>query len=170
MIDQGKTNAFIAFLTKLGTDENRAALATFRKGLGKESGSSMDMYRYLGPFLYEKITPWEEKSIFLTASLFALNPEHGGTGNMGSVFKRISLSTGSESIEKRFVALLESHPDDLADRLRHAVALSKSKGVPIDWNNLYQDIRHWSNPSGFVQKNWARAYWGYVKNENEGVR
>jgi CRISPR system Cascade subunit CasB len=65
-----------------------------------------------------------------------------------------------EAVERRFVALLNAHPEDLDKHLRHAVSLLKAHEIPVDWLRLLGDLRGWGNPERYVQRNWARAFWG----------
>jgi len=64
------------------------------------------------------------------------------------------------AVERRFTALLTAHPDDLPFFLRQAIGFLKSKEVPVDWHQLFVDMLAWGHPSGYVQKQWARAFWG----------
>jgi CRISPR system Cascade subunit CasB len=63
-------------------------------------------------------------------------------------------------VERRFVALLNCHQDDLDHHLRQAVSLLKSKDAPVDWAELLKDIQRWDNDDRLVQRRWARAFWG----------
>jgi CRISPR system Cascade subunit CasB len=67
---------------------------------------------------------------------------------------------GSASVERRFTALLDCHADELPGHLRHAVSLLKSKGVPVDWRVLLADVQWWGHGDRFVQREWAREFWG----------
>ena len=64
------------------------------------------------------------------------------------------------AIERRFVALLAAHPDDLALYLRQAISYLRSKEVPVNWQQLLVDLQAWSHPDQYVQKRWVRAFWG----------
>jgi CRISPR system Cascade subunit CasB len=62
-------------------------------------------------------------------------------------------------MEARFVALLNAHPDDLDDHLRHAVSLLKAYERPLDWFRLFDDLLRWDHPDGHVQLRWARDFY-----------
>jgi CRISPR system Cascade subunit CasB len=152
---------FVAFLENLR--EDRAALAALRRGLGQPPGTEPQMYRYVEPFLHENNRHYLEEPYYLIASLFAYHPEPGGSGNMGNHFALTldhSPNADNTAIERRFVALLAAHPDDLHFYLRQAVSFLRSKDKPINWEQLLWALRHWDNPKRFVQHNWARAFWG----------
>lgn len=146
---------FIDHLEALRKQDNRGALAALRRGLGNPPGSV--------PAVYPQILPWAprnrqaEDACYIVGSLFALHPEPGGNGNIGTVFAMVK--ERNESLEKRFVALLNCHRDDLPNHLRQAVSLLKSKDIPINWRRLLKDILSWDHEDRFVQQQWAREFW-----------
>jgi CRISPR system Cascade subunit CasB len=182
-LDQGsvvraRDRRFVAALERLvpraepGREQrgDRAALAALRRAAGKPPGSVPDaypaVYRALGE---EALPPWEEEPYFIVASLFALYPEGSwpsdaasGARNLGASFARLAERTASGSIEQRFQALLDSHREALVEHLRHAVSLCRAHGVPVDWVELLDDVRHWESDSRRVQRKWARTFWGEV--------
>jgi len=150
--------------------EHRATLATLRRGLGREAGTVTEMYQYIGPLLPTDARPHEEDAYFLVAALFALHPHHwppnegGPRNNFGASFRRLRQDEGStESIEKRFVALLDASGETLAHHLRHAISLMRAHEAPVNYLLLLQDIQHWSSEERRVQRGWARAYWGSME-------
>jgi len=150
---------------------NRAALAALRRGLGKSLGEDFEAYRYVGRILVASRRQ-DEEARYLVATLFALHPVSWTDDpaaprrtNLGASFRVLASQTEAEradsrSIERRFVALLNCHADDLATHLRHAVSLLKSQNVPIDWAQLLEDVRGWSRWGERIRSEWARAYWG----------
>jgi len=162
----GHTHAFVEQLQRLAEREDRAALAELRRGLGRAPGEAVGMYRYVVPFVPLDAPPWEERAYYLIASLFALHQgswnhdeAHRDSRNFGASFRRLADQSGSESIEKRFVALLNAEPAELPNHLRQGVRLLKAHDVPVDWLQLLRDVRGWGHPEGRVRRNWARAYW-----------
>jgi len=156
---------FIASLENLRDSKDRAALARLRRGLGKEMGVP-EMYRYIYPFLHERR---QERYCFLVASLFGLHSDRAKRGvSFGAVFREIwKKFKESESIEKRFTNLLSADPAELGEHLRHAVSLAKSKGVPVDYYRLFFHIKMWDHPDRFVQRDWARDFWGNERQQTE---
>lgn len=149
---------FVTHLEGLARREDRGALAKLRRGAGRALGGAVDTLPLIVPFL-----PSDDRtagSYFVVASLFGLHPESGGSGNFGDAFRRLG---DHESAQKRFVALLNAHADDVAEHLRRAVALARSANVAIDYRRLLRDLTHWSHPDRFVQLAWARSYWGHAE-------
>ncbi len=146
---------FVAHLEALQKQENRGALAELRRGLGSSPGTVPLMYPQILPWVPSG--KWAEDTAYIVGSLFALHPDPGGAGNMGTAFAMVK--DPSDSLEKRFVALLNCHRDDLPNHLRQAVSLLKSKDVPINWRRLLKDILSWDHEDRFVQQQWAREFW-----------
>lgn len=163
-----KTYPFIDYLTDLAQREDRGALAALRRGLGHPPGTTFEMYPYVSPWLPNDAPRWREDAYFLTASLFALHPAAGGSGNMGSHFAGTrDKDSDNTAVERRFANLLAAHQEDLPVHMRQAVSYLRSKEMPINWHRLFTDIQQWGHPSGYVQKEWARAFWG-KPNQAEG--
>jgi CRISPR system Cascade subunit CasB len=80
--------------------------------------------------------------------------------NLGASLARLKTPDTGPSLETKFTALLKSHRDDLPVHLRHAVGLLKSKGVAVDWERLWRDLRWWDREDGRVQRGWAKSFWG----------
>jgi CRISPR system Cascade subunit CasB len=174
--------AFVKHLVSLHENENRAALAVLRRGLGKPLGSSAEVWRYVATWT-RNLPNWRADCYYLVASLFALHPDsvwpeselhrRRRPPNLGDSFKRLedqqhrgqpaTADKGQDHaspMERRFVALLNCHWDDLDKHLRQAVSLLKSKEVPVNWAQLLRDIQGWDHDDHPVQRRWARAFWG----------
>jgi CRISPR system Cascade subunit CasB len=158
---------FIRYLQDFVKKDDRAPLAALRRGLGKEPAEASDMYPYVVRWLPPGAAPWEENAYYLIAALFALHqgswPEGDGASretNLGASLRRLAGRSESAGVEPRFVALLNSHVDDLPEHLRRVVALLKAYEVPVDWAQLLRDVQEWNLPRRRVQRAWARAYWG----------
>ncbi len=153
---------FVNMLKRLNNPDNpnRGALAALRRGLGRPFGEAADMYPIVVPFLPDKIYRKEERIFYLIGALFAWHPSDMKKGNLGDSLKMLAAERGeSESLERRFIALLNCHTDDLPGHLRQNVGLLKSGDIPINWIQLFKDILKWDHPDKFVQKRWAKSFW-----------
>lgn len=170
-MSEKKEHYFITYLQSLVEKDDRGALASLRRGLGQDPGSTPEMYRYVVPLLPENPPPWQEKSFYLIAALFASHPKITNKGNLGNHLANARSEGNEEALERRFTALLSAHPDDLPDYLRQTISLLKSnqKEIPINWNQLLSDLQWWSHPEygDRVRKNWATAFWGYRQTSSE---
>ena len=156
------------WLAKLVAD--RGAMANLRRGLGKPPGTVHQMDRNILPFLSGE----PEKPYYLVAALFAgwhqgkdsvvtNPPDNLGKSLKAIVEKEVKEGRKREDVEdrleKRLVALLNCHRDDLPQHLRQVVGLLRSKEVAINWAQLLHDIRGWNWESRAVQRAWARGFW-----------
>jgi CRISPR system Cascade subunit CasB len=156
-----KQYSFITYLEGLRDREDRGALAALRRGLGQSPGSTPEMYRYVVRWVPADAAPYREASYYLAAALFASHPAPGGNGNLGAAFRSsLQADQDAAAVERRFVALLAAHRDDLAFYLRQAISYLRAKEVPVDWHQLFGDLLAWPHQDGYVQKRWARAFWG----------
>jgi CRISPR system Cascade subunit CasB len=161
---------FISYLEKFVRDENRAALAHLRRGLGKDSSTATEMFPYISGWT-ANLSRRDENAYFLVASLTGLYPTNSWKSeekfnNLGKSLSFLNTDE-SKSIEKRFVALLNSDEEDLPNHLRQIISLLKSKEKPINWLQLLKDIKNWFHEDRFVQRNWAKGFWGNTSTNTE---
>lgn len=153
---------FIGYLLGLAREgqEDRGALADLRSGLGKEPGEMARVHGHVVPHLPEK--DYNDRWYYVTATLFGSFPKHRTRLSLGAAFRPVAFPPGEpkkDSMEARFIALLNAHPDDLDGHLRHTVSLLKSNEQPLDWYRLFVDLLQWDHPDGHVQLKWARDFY-----------
>ncbi len=159
MSSERELHPFVQYLLTLS--EERAALAALRRGLGRPPGTVPEMFPYVVPWLPAQVHPNEETAYYTLAALFALHPNHTGQGNLGDHLARAATQGNREAVERRFVALLSAHPDDLPEYLRQTVSFLKAQEVPINWDALFYALRYWEHPEygDRIRREWARAFW-----------
>jgi len=164
---------FIAHLENLVRDKDRGALAALRRGLGKPPGTAREMDRYVLPYLPHSASEKQENACYLVGALFAYWHQGKDTigpnlpANIGTSLRALveretaeggSRDDAEKRVEKRLVALLNCHQDDLPDHLRHTIGLLKSKEIPINWLQLLNDVQNWQRESRDVQHRRARQF------------
>lgn len=154
----------INYLFRMVQSENRGGLAELRRGAGKGPNYPPQTLKHVYPFLGKDISSIYERALLITATLFGLYPETRDPNcNMGDVFFKIMQQSGSDSVEKRFIALLDADPDEIENHLRHAVSLARSKEIPIGWSRLLKDLTfrlsRYENQRNRVNREWARGFW-----------
>lgn len=153
-----KQSPLVSFLMK--QKEDRAMLAALRRGLGQAPGTVADMFPIVIPFISDKAYADEEWSAYQVAALFALHPLNSSEGNMGNHLKKLeSPSDESSPTERRFTQMLRLRRESLDARLRQHIQLLKANQIPVNWHQLHYDLRYWSHPDRFVQRQWAEAFW-----------
>lgn len=160
---------FASYLERVAEREDRAALAHLRRGLGKPPGTAPEMFPIIVPWTHG-MREWDADMYYLVGALFGSHPMNTDEGNFGDTCRVVharrradrgaSAEDEVDSLERRFVALLNAHPDDLQWHLRHAVDLAEGEEVPVNWAALLYDLSYWTHPDRFVQRRWANSYWG----------
>lgn len=153
---------FISYLENRASD--RATMAALRRGLGAQPGDpeTAGMFPFVVPFVRD----WNEKDIYMIAALFALHPSSTRVGNMGDHMRRLDLTQENDATERRFVQLLRMRRDTLEPRLRQQISILKSNDIAVNWHQLIHDVGYWNHPNHFVQRRWARSFWGHTQSES----
>jgi len=163
---------FVNHLCSIVESGNRAALAELRRGLGKPPGSVAEMHRYVVPWFGESMHRNEQDAYYILAALFAQHPKNGD--EMRSIGHTLRIagaqSESMDGTERRFVAMLNAHEEELDGHLRHAVSLAKAKSVPINYSQLLMHLRHWTHPDQWVQRNWASDFWAAPSQTDENEK
>lgn len=159
---QPAKHPYIEFLKNLAAQNDRGALASLRRGLGRAPGSAPEMFRYVVPFLPANPARSQEAAYYVVGALFAFHPKFCEEGNLGSHLARARDDNNADALERRFTVLLASHPEDLPDHLRQAISFLKSKDIAVNWEQLLRDLQNWDHPDwrAAVQKRWAGNFWG----------
>ncbi len=151
---------FVKYLTEQ-VATNRAARAGLRRALGRTPGEAPEAFHYVVPWLPNPCSDRVESIYYQIASLFALHPKHAVDGNMGDHLRELAGEDdrAKERLERRLVAVLRAHPDDLPEHLRRLVGILKAKDRPINWHTLMGDMLAWESDTHYAQKRWARSFW-----------
>lgn len=157
---------FVNALQQLVEREDRGTLAALRRGLGKEPGTVAEMHPFVLRWMPSTTTAWQERDWYLVASLFAIHQRNwppaadGRAANFGTSFAQLGQKTDSGSVERRFVALLNADREDMPQHLRHAVSLLGSHDIRVNFAELLRDLGRWDHDSRWIQRKWARSFWG----------
>lgn len=165
------------FITTL-KELDRGDLAVLRRNAGMSMSESRGALGLFYSLLPANLGPSEE-IYFLVATLFPWNQREGGEGDFGRSMAIVRSRGASESLDRRMTILLDAdfdwvdhtrfRPGELGFRLRQSVKLMASKEVAVDWQTLLRHLLQWSNPEKWVQKEWARSYFGVSLDPNEEV-
>lgn len=79
-------------------------------------------------------------------------------------------SEGANTLERRMINVLdETWSDDslLITHLNRLITMLSAKRSAIDGAQLLYDLEHWNHPNRFVQRSWARTFFGYEMKEED---
>ena len=164
---------FIRYLEAYCKEENRGVLAILRRSLGIIPESDVRVFPIVYPGIkIAELNQFQEKTAFMIAALYAFY--HSGSReiitnkelywNFGDSFRLLVTNKNEiKSIEHRFMALLNSHEDDLIQHLKKNMSLLKSKKVFVNWAELAEAIQYWAHPDKFIQIKWAQSFYSSKK-------
>ncbi len=154
---------FLDVLAEYVRRDDRGALADLRHGFSRATE-----YR-----TWPHIANWcdlandRERRIWTTvAAGFATHGKSVRGGNMGTTLRRIALSDAEgkkpddalTTFDARFRRLLTcSSAEEVCDHLVGVIRAAERKDAPIDFEQLYTDLRYWGDK---VRVRWASCYWG----------
>jgi len=165
---------FLEWLEALkGKKAWRPARAALRRSLAFPPGAYPKAMPYVEPFIWEADRERNEQeahyleereAYYLVAALYALKD---GAHQKGRTLARAlrEKARKSNSVEKRFQALLDADRDQIAFRLRQAVALVEGG---LDFAQLLADLVKWFDFKGlWVRARWAKEFYGTEASEEE---
>lgn len=106
---------------------------------------------------------WSRVPVQTVCAAFATHPDgHAKNGNIGTTMRKIAGENkeGLASFEGRFRRLISCDTQaELCNRLPSVIRAAKSKGIPVNYKQLYCDICWWEGEYPPKLK-WADAFWG----------
>lgn len=152
-------SGFIAWLEKLNASDSKVR-AVLRRSLAFDPGQHIPAFPYVEPFLKGEESGRRRNIHYLVAGLWAAHWREGRTGAVHSLAQASAthqIKSGSASIERRFISLLDADREQLPHRLRQMIALLADQ--PIDFDALLDDLLRWNNESKRIQNTWARDFY-----------
>jgi CRISPR system Cascade subunit CasB len=149
----------IARLEQLNEDD-RKVRAVLQRSLAFDLGTYVPAYSYVEPFVAKEDSTRSREILYLVAGLWAAHWKAGRGGQRITIASACALyarQTGSLSIERRFIALLDADEAQLPHRLRQMIALLKE--YPLDFERLLNDLLYWNSAEKHVQNRWAREFY-----------
>jgi len=160
-----RAEAFIKHLRRLADPNtgDTGAIAALRRSLAFDPGTYAKSFPYVEPFTHGD--GWQRKTLYLVAGLYAEHKKHQIGRSFARVLAGLKQEKGSESLERRFLALLDADEDQIAYRLRQNVRLASEHA--FDWVKFTRDLMSWFHPDRYVQVKWARDYFGGLEDFEE---
>jgi CRISPR system Cascade subunit CasB len=150
---------FITHLTRL-QEQDRRAIAVLRRSLSFPPGRYPPAYPYVERFVgadRHEADPFR-LALYLVAGLFALHP-HNAPCRLATSLGELKLRRDSDSIEKRFIALLGADSDNLEQYLHQIVTLLAADDCGLDYVALLSDLPYWLNPNATERRDQIRQHW-----------
>ncbi|HQO63479.1 MAG TPA: type I-E CRISPR-associated protein Cse2/CasB [Syntrophorhabdus sp.] len=160
-------NGFIEWLEALNEKDTKVK-AVLRRSLAFEPGAFVPAYPYVEPFVKDEVNSWRREMYYLVAGLWAAHWRYGQRGqpmSLGKACAGYQTRSGSASIERRFINMLDADPDQLPHRLRQMIALLKDWA--IDFDDLLKRLLFWHDDRKRTQNAWARDFYRNIDHEME---
>ncbi|MFQ5510031.1 MAG: type I-E CRISPR-associated protein Cse2/CasB [Leptospirillia bacterium] len=152
-------SGFIERLEALSAGDSKVR-AVLRRSLAFAPGEHVPAFPYVEPFVRDTDSAWRRKVLYLVAGLWADHWREGRAGplrSLGAACAAHRDESGSESTERRFIALLDADPEQLPHRLRQMIALLGEQA--IDFEALLQGLLYWNSEGKRTQNAWARDFY-----------
>lgn len=162
-------SALLEQLRRIKAKDDRGMMANLRCALvnGKKQRA--------WPALHRIQVQIEDEVKSLVAGLYATHPEEASHGNFGTTCKQLDAKPDSGAkdegkvspIERRFQHLLAAEAgEELFSRVVRLALMAKAKGVPVNYEQLIEDLepRRWES----VRRKWASAFWDAYATSEEG--
>ena len=163
MSSHAPSNRATSFVEALRRAKNdRGKMASLRRGLSP--ATVMDAWPVVAALGGHIGQPGESVHLDI-AALFATHQKESNARNLGETCREIALSDSSdnkipESHERRFRRLLAcDRAQDLSGQLRTWVRLAASKGVGVNYENLFDDLAWWNTAADRIRVRWAQSFW-----------
>ena len=159
-----KAEAFIRCLEDLKKEKAwTRARAALRRSLAFDPGTYPPAFPFVEPFVGAE-EGWRREAFCLVAGLYALmdgTHQEGRTLAQAMAELARDPKRSPESVERRFLVLLDADRDQIAHRLRSTATLVKGG---FDFAQLLNDLLWWFDRERKVQVRWAKEYY------RQGVR
>lgn len=160
--ERTREEGFIDFLEELNPEHgaNRKAFAELRRSLAFDLGTHIPSFAYVEKKLYG-FSARKRNMCYLIAGLYALHPKQSGL-EFGQALALLKDKRDSDSLEKRFLALLSTDEDSqLAHYLRQMINLLKQEDIGLNYAKLLKDLFAWQHFDKYIQRRWAQHYYRY---------
>lgn len=140
--------------------DDRGKMAALRRGLSDAT------QREAWPVIASLGADFGRIAPRMVSALYAAHPEEDSSAySFGATCRRVATDNGrereiAESFESRFRRLLACDFDvDVAGQLKAWIRLAASRGVGVNYEQLFWDLDGWKNGADRIKLQWARDFW-----------
>lgn len=150
----------------------RGKLANLRYGMRDRLHAEYPVGRVFPALAAGGLTEHPERNEWRTliAALFGYahdEVEDKQSVTLGAALRSLYEIRQNDSLERRFMATLNSDSEHLPGYLRQSISLLKADGIGLDWGVLLNDVSAWNLPGKPIQKKWIRHYYRSRKEDTE---
>lgn len=147
-------------------EDDRGKMAALRRGLSEGT------QRAAWPVIASLGMDIGNQAAITVAGLFATHPVVSNARSLGQTCRFIAVDSGlasdiPESFDKRFRRLIACDTvEEVSGQLSAWIRLAKSKGVGVNYAELYNDLYWWSKDADKKRIRWARDFWSPRRDED----
>jgi CRISPR system Cascade subunit CasB len=174
-----REDRFVQHLIALNEKKDRGPMATLRHSLAFEPGQYVKALPLVEPFVVKDWHAQDSRrlALYAVAGLYAKHPQQRDGKSLSAAFGEFQRDRRNEgrsnSLERRFIALLEADESAVLDHLRQVIALLSSTDAGLDYHQLLLDLTTWMNPLSpyldKVKQRWARDFYIASQPSNEAT-
>lgn len=148
---------FIGALRRI--EDDRGKMAALRRGLSEGT------QRAAWPVIASLGMDIGNQAAITVAGLFATHPVVSDARSLGQTCRLTATDNGRlkdipESFDKRFRRLIScASVEEVTGQLSAWIRLAKSKGVGVNYAELYNDLYWWAKDADKKRIRWARDFW-----------
>lgn len=111
---------------------------------------------------------WRALCVQTVAGLYALHPKEAQVGDLGTTCRALLSDDEHQKLyetrevgplSRRFQHLLAADGDEVFGRVMRLVMRAKSDDVPVNYEQLLQDLKDWQYKPEAVRVRWAKSFW-----------
>lgn len=87
--------------------------------------------------------------------------------SLGNALRNMYEIRQNDSLEKRYMTLLNCDAEHLPGHLRQSISILKTESVGIDWGLLLTHVLSWSAPGKPIQKRWVEDYYKTIRDNKD---
>jgi CRISPR system Cascade subunit CasB len=147
-------------------EDDRGKMAALRRGLSEGT------QRAAWPVIASLGMDIGNQAAITVAGLFATHPLVSNARSLGQTCRFIAVDSGlasdiPESFDKRFRRLIACDTvKEVSGQLSAWIRLANSKGVGVNYAELYNDLYWWSKDADKKRIRWARDFWSPRRDED----
>lgn len=152
----------------------RGKLANLRYGMRDRLHADYPVGRVFPALAPEGLTDDKDRNEWRTliAGLFGYahdEVEDAANVSLGTALRSLFEKRENDSLERRFMAMLNADVEHLPGHLRQSISLLKADGIGIDWGMLLRDVCAWNATGKPIQKKWIRDYYRSRKDDTDAA-
>jgi len=154
-------------VNRLTSGEKVALKRSLGQVMSAQSTSAMMAFYHAFPF----VKTGQELPCFLCAcGACAMERLQGKPLTFVAAMKQLAAQEYPEGTRRKLLSLLDTPMEYdvlFAAKMGRLIQYMKAKNIKVDFAELLRDLCSWDHPNGFVQRKWAREFFGDLREPDD---